>query len=67
MTDGDRKLWSELRQLRLAGKEPPSLEFVVLLAVSLVLAGAVYAVTLPVAMRLLTERRERILRAVTRE
>lgn len=53
--------------MKQVGTRGPDVVSVLLLAVSAVLAWAVYRLSLPIVLRLLTERREFILRAVTRE
>lgn len=54
-------------QLEAVGKAGPTLETLGVVAGAAVLAAGLYALTLPVAMRLLEARRELVLRAVTRD
>jgi ABC-2 type transport system permease protein len=53
--------------LRLVGNEGPSLGTLWAQVFATAISWSLYALTLPVALRVLTERREFILRAVTRE
>lgn len=53
--------------LRLVGREGPERQTAALISGCAVLAWALYAASLPLALRLLEQRRELILRAVTRE
>ncbi len=53
--------------LKLAGREGPTLSTVGLMGMLAVLNLAVYGAVLPLALRLLEQRREIVLRAVTRE
>jgi ABC-2 type transport system permease protein len=53
--------------LRLAGKSGPDGRTLLALTLFVLLHGAAYRVLLPLALRLLEQRRELVLRAVTRE
>jgi ABC-2 type transport system permease protein len=53
--------------LRLAGKEGPTFQTVAMIALCAGMYAVLYRAVLPLAMRLLEQRREIVLRAVTRE
>lgn len=53
--------------MKLVGKHGPTWMTAGLIAGSAVVAWGVYRLTLPVALKLLEQRRELVLRAVTRE
>jgi ABC-2 type transport system permease protein len=53
--------------MRLAGKEGPTLQTVAMIALCAGMYGLLYRAALPLALRLLDQRRELVLRAVTRE
>jgi len=53
--------------MKLVGKQGPNVMTALLIVCCAVLAWAVYRLTLPLVLRLLEQRREIILRAVTRE
>lgn len=53
--------------LRLAGKDGPTWQTAAMIALCAVLNGVLYRAVLPLALRVLEQRRERVLHAVTRE
>jgi ABC-2 type transport system permease protein len=53
--------------MKLVGKQGPNVMTALLIVFSAVLAWALYWLTLPLVLRWLEQRRELILRAVTRE
>jgi ABC-2 type transport system permease protein len=59
--------WPMAAALRLCGNDGPTLQTLALVLAAALCAWVVYVVSLPPAMKRLVERREFILRAVTRE